>query len=396
MKVLVLLSILLGLFTALVAAGADYYKVLGLTRSATPKEIKKQYKALSKKYHPDKNPGNKEAEEKFVEVAAAYEVLSDNEKKSIYDRYGEEGLKQHQANGGGGHGGFHDPFDIFAQFFGGGSRHHHHGEQERRGPEMRLELEVTLEELYSGNSIEIEVSKQVICPHCDGSGAKSSDSVVTCTGCQGQGVKVVKRMLAPGMFQQFHQTCDQCGGKGKMIKEHCPVCHGNKVQRGSEQLTIVVEPGLPDGATIVFDREGDEAPEIVPGDIVFEVRTRPHPVFERRQHSLYTYVTITLEQALLGFDLEIKHLDGKPIRLTRGESVTPFGFVQTLKGQGMPIQGSRGDFGDLFVEYKVEFPERLTEDQKTLLATAFGVKAAFQEKAFGGEAAKQQVLHDEM
>ncbi|KAI1321659.1 DnaJ- protein scj1, partial [Mortierella claussenii] len=322
-----------------------------------------------------------------------YEVLSDSEKKNIYDKYGEEGLKQQQQQGQGG--GFHDPFDIFAQFFGGGGGRHQHGHQEQKGPETRLELEVTLEELYSGNSIEIEVSKQIVCPHCDGSGAKSSDSVVTCTGCQGQGVKIVKHMLAPGMFQQFRQTCDQCGGKGKMIKEHCPVCHGTKVQRGSEQLTIVIEPGLAEGSTIVFDREGDEAPDVIPGDIIFEVKTRPHALFERRQDALYTYVTITLEQALLGFELELKHLDGKIIKLSRDDKVTPFGFVQTLKGQGMPIKGSRGDFGDLFVEYKVEFPETLTKDQRSLLALAFGVEAPLDEKTFGAPP-QQQVLHDEM
>lgn len=135
-------------------------------------------------------------------MTIAYEVLSDSEKKGIYDRYGEEGLKQQQSQG---HAGFHDPFDIFAQFFGGGSRHHH-AAHERKGPEIRMELDVTLEELYSGTSIEFEVSRQIICPHCDGSGAKSSDDVVTCSGCQGQGAKIVKHMLAPGMFQQFRQT----------------------------------------------------------------------------------------------------------------------------------------------------------------------------------------------
>ncbi|KAF9099000.1 DnaJ- protein scj1 [Mortierella sp. GBA35] len=394
MRILLLLGVLLGLLATLVAAGADYYKVLGLSRSASTKEIKKQYKVLSKKYHPDKNPGSQDAADKFVEVAAAYEVLSDKEKKGIYDRYGEEGLKQQQGQG---QGGFHDPFDIFAQFFGGGSRHGH-AEQERRGPEIRMELDVTLEELYSGKSIEIEVSKQIVCPHCSGSGARSSDDVVTCSGCQGQGVKIVKHMLAPGMFQQFRQTCDECGGKGKTIRAHCPVCHGTKVQRGSEQLTIVIEPGLADGSTIVFDREGDESPEVVAGDVVFEVRTRPHSTFERRQDALYTYVTITLEQALLGFEMEIKHLDGKAVMLSRGQEVTPFGFVQTLKGQGMPIKGSRGDFGDLFVEYKVEFPEKLSKDQRRFLELAFEVKSPFDE-ALGGAAQhqqQQQILHDEM
>ncbi|KAG0323962.1 DnaJ- protein scj1 [Podila humilis] len=394
MRLLSLLALVVGLLATLVlAAGTDYYKVLGLDRNASTKEIKKQYKVLSRKYHPDKNPGNKDAEEKFVEVAAAYEVLSDKEKKSIYDRYGEEGLKQHQGQGGHG-GGFHDPFDIFAQFFGGGSRHSHHGHQERKGPEMRMELEVTLEELYSGKSIEIEVAKQVICNQCHGSGALSSEDIITCPTCQGQGSMTVKHMLAPGMFQQFRQTCDQCGGKGKKIRHLCPVCSGTKVQRGSEQLTIVIEPGMADGATIVFDREADESPDTVPGDIVFDIRTRPHAIFERRGDALYTYVTISLEQALLGFDLEIKRLDGNPIRLTRGQAVTPFGFVQTVQGQGMPIKNSGGHFGDLFVEYKVAFPESLSKDKRALFSLAFGVQPSFDEQNSGGS--HQQIMHDEM
>lgn len=173
------------------------------------------------------------------------------------------------------------------------------------------------------------------------------------------------------------------------------MCHGSKVQRGSEQLTIVIEPGLPDSSTISFDGEGDEAPETIPGDIVFEVRTRPHPTFERRQDALYTYVTISLEQALLGFDLEIKHLDGKPVKLTRGQNVTPFGFVQTLEGQGMPVKGSSGDFGDMFVEYRVAFPEALSKEQQSLIAEAFGTKLPFEE-AIKGASQRQQVLHDEM
>lgn len=189
-------------------------------------------------------------------------------------------------------------------------------------------------------------------------------------------------------------SCDECGGKGKMIRHKCPICSGTKVQRGSEQLTIVIEPGMADDATIVFDREADEAPDLVPGDVIFDIRTRPHSIFERRGDALYTYVTISLEQALLGFNLEIKHLDGKAVRLTRGEAVTPFGFVQTLKGQGMPIKGSRGDFGDLFVEYKVVFPEKLSKDERALFGAAFGVQAVFDEQ-IGGKA-YQQVMHDEM
>ncbi|KAF9203905.1 Tubulin epsilon chain [Haplosporangium sp. Z 27] len=158
---------------------------------------------------------------------------------------------------------------------------------------------------------------------------------------------------------------------------------------------IIEKDTQEEGSSALFDREADESPNVVPGDVIFDVLTRPHATFERRQNNLYTYATITLEQALLGFELEIKHLDGKAIKLTRGQEVTPFGFVQTLQGQGMPIKGSRGDFGDLFVEYKIAFPESLTNEQRSLFAMALGVEKPFDDKAFGG-AQQQQVVHDEM
>ncbi|KAG0242899.1 DnaJ- protein scj1 [Actinomortierella wolfii] len=392
MRLIVLLAFILGatLLPLLALAGIDYYKILEVPRSASAKEIRKRYKQLSKKYHPDKNPGDKDAEAKFVQVAEAYEVLSDDKKRSIYDRYGEEGLKQQQQHEHAG--GFHDPFDIFAQFFGGGGRGY---QQERRGPEIKMDLEVTLEELYLGKSIEIEVAKQVVCPHCHGSGARSSEDIVTCHACDGQGVRIVKHQIMPGFVQQYRQTCDQCGGKGSVIQHKCDVCHGTKVQRGTEQLTIVVEQGMADGSTIVFDREGDQSPDVVPGDIVFELRTKPHRTYERRGDHLYTYVTISLEEALLGFERKIEHLDKSPVVLSRKDKVTPFGLVETLKGKGMPVGGSHGSaYGDMYVEYRVAFPDSFTEEQKTLLKAAFGSQSPFDEAV--PQQQKQQVLHDEM
>ncbi|KAF9973604.1 DnaJ- protein scj1 [Actinomortierella ambigua] len=392
MRLLVLLALILGatLLPLVALAGVDYYKVLEVSRSASAKEIRKKYKQLSKKYHPDKNPGDKEAETKFVQASEAYEVLSDEKKRSIYDRYGEEGLKQQQQRD---HAGFHDPFDIFSQFFGGGRG----GPQERRGPEIVMDLEVTLEELYLGKSIEIEVAKQILCPHCHGSGARSSDDIVACDACDGQGVRVVKHQIMPGFVQQFHQPCDRCGGKGTVIRHQCDICHGTKVQRGTEQLTIVVEQGMADGTKIVFDREGDQGPEIVPGDIIFELRTKPHSTFERRGDHLYTYVTISLEDALLGFEREIEHLDKARVQLSRKDKITPWGLVETIKGKGMPTAGSHGSaYGDLFVEYRVEFPTSLTKEQQMLLKKAFNSGASFEEATGSNQKVQQQILHDEM
>ncbi|CAG8506202.1 2091_t:CDS:2 [Acaulospora morrowiae] len=348
--------LLLLLSVDLVCAGADYYEILGVSRSATSREIKKKYKQLSKKYHPDKNPGDKEAEQKFVQLAQAYEVLSDEEKRAIYDKYGEEGLKQ----GAGGQE-FHSPFDIFAQFFGG-SGHFGRQQTERQGPNVVMELEVDLKELYLGTQLEVDVSKQVICEHCRGSGAKSPDDVETCSTCSGNGVKVVKQMLGPGIFQQYHSTCEKCGGKGKIVKTKCPVCNGKKVRRANEQLTVAVEAGMVDGGTVTFEKEGDEAPDIIPGDIIFKVYTLPHPTFVRKGDDLYTKKTISLIDALTGFEKNFTHLDGRTIILKR-DQVTQPGFIEVIKSEGMPQYRTKHK-GDLYVEYNVVFPVVIDDETK--------------------------------
>ncbi|CAG8612000.1 7087_t:CDS:2 [Funneliformis mosseae] len=352
------LGLLLLLSVEIIYCGTDYYSVLGVSRSASSREIKKRYKQLSKKYHPDKNPGDKEAEQKFVQLAEAYEVLSDDEKRDIYDRYGEEGLKQRSQGGGG----FHNPFDIFASFFGGTGHFGHHQQSERQGPNITMELEVELKELYLGAQIEVDVSKQVICEHCGGSGAKKADDVITCNVCGGRGVKVVKQQLGPGIFQQFHSTCETCGGVGKIVKSKCPVCKGKKVRRGNEQLTIIIEKGQVDGGTIVFEKEGDESPETIPGDIIFKVNTIPNPTFERKGNDLYAEQTISLIDALTGFEKNMTHLDDRNVLLKR-DKVTQPGFVQIIKNEGMPQFRSQSK-GDLYVKYTVVFPSVIDDNTK--------------------------------
>ncbi|KAJ3252636.1 DnaJ- protein scj1 [Chytriomyces hyalinus] len=338
-----LLAFVLLATTAL--AGKDYYGILGVNRSALKREIKKAYKDLSKKYHPDKNPGDKESEQKFIECAQAYEVLSNDEKRRIYDQYGEEGLQE----GGGGQQ-FHNPFDIFSQFgFGGGG---HRGHQERKGAETQMEIRVTLEEIFNGEQVEVEINKQVICPICRGSGAKKADDVKKCTSCGGQGIRIVKHQLAPGMWQQMQTTCDVCGGKGKIVKSKCASCNGHKVKRGSHQITVTIERGVADNHPIIFENEGDEHPDITPGDVHFIVRTVPHAIFTREGIHLRMRAEIPLKQALLGIAFEVKHLDGKMITIQR-EGVTQPGFVQTVKGQGMPTHMYPSERGDLYVEYSL-------------------------------------------
>ncbi|TPX63144.1 hypothetical protein CcCBS67573_g08758 [Chytriomyces confervae] len=357
-----LLAFVLLATTAL--AGKDYYGILGVNRSALKREIKKAYKELSKKYHPDKNPGDKESEQKFIECAQAYEVLSDDEKRRIYDQYGEEGLQE----GGGGGQQFHNPFDIFSQFgFGGGG---HRGHQERKGAETQMEIRVTLEEIFNGEQVEVEINKQVICPICRGSGAKKADDVKKCTSCGGQGIRIVKHQLAPGMWQQMQTTCDVCGGKGKIVKSKCASCNGHKVKRGSHQITVTIERGVADNHPIIFENEGDEHPDITPGDVHFVVRTVPHAIFTREGIHLRMRAEIPLKQALLGISFEVKHLDGNKITIQR-EGVTQPGFVQTVKGQGMPTHMYPSERGDLYVEYSVKLPEKLTAAQKAAIEKAF-------------------------
>ncbi|KAI8142736.1 hypothetical protein BJV82DRAFT_614098 [Fennellomyces sp. T-0311] len=346
-----------------VEAGKDYYAILDVPRDAPKSQIKKHYKKLSRVYHPDKNPGNKEAEAKFMELSAAYEVLSDDEKRGIYDRYGEEGLEQHKNGGGGG---FHNPFDMFAQFFGGGGFGGRGQEQERRGPDMQVELEVTLEDLFNGASIEVDISKQTVCDHCHGSGARRSEDIQTCPTCQGRGVTVTRVQLGPGMVQQFQQTCNKCGGKGKTIRAVCPACGGRKVQRSNEQYTIHIEKGMRDGQTTVLDQEADEYPDAIPGDVIFTVSTMPHPIFDRQGDNLYTTQHISLIEALVGFEKTLKHLDDSVVTLKR-DGVTQYGFVQTVKGAGMPHFDNPSRQGDLFVEYKVIFPTSIDKETVELL-----------------------------
>ncbi|KAI8930385.1 hypothetical protein BC831DRAFT_440338 [Entophlyctis helioformis] len=352
------LSVVLGLSMLAVAAKDDFYNILGVSKSATKKEIKKAYREQSKKYHPDKNPGNKQAEDKFVRLAEAYEVLGDEEKRRVYDQFGEEGLKGQGQQ-------FHNPFDIFSQFggFGGGG----FGQRaERRGPSISMMLDVTLEELFGGADVEVEINKQIICPICRGSGAKSADHVKTCNTCGGSGVRIVRQQIMPGFFQQVQTTCDACGGRGKVVHTKCAACDGAKVKRGSSQMTIQVERGMMDGQVITFEGEADQSPDHRAGDVKFTIRTQPHPLFTRRGDNLYMTQTVSLKEALLGFKKTFKHLDGKETAISR-KAVTQPGFVQTVKGQGMPRHGFPSERGDLFVEYAVVFPPTLTAAQKKLI-----------------------------
>ncbi|KAM7207597.1 hypothetical protein V8F20_002075 [Naviculisporaceae sp. PSN 640] len=359
----------------LVAGAEDYYKVLGLDRQASDKQIKSAYRQLSKKYHPDKNPGDDTVKEKFVEVSEAYEALIDPESRKIYDQYGHEGLKQRQQGGG-----FqqHDPFDLFSRFFGGGG---HFGNQpgQRRGPNIEVKVGIALRDFYNGRTTEFQWDKQQICEECEGTG--SADGVVdTCRTCGGHGVRIVKHQLAPGMFQQVQMQCDQCGGRGKVIKHKCPVCGGQRVVRKPTTVSLTVQRGMADGSKIAYENEADASPDYVAGDLIVTLvekepdleQDNPDHVdgvfFRRKGDDLYWKEIISLREAWMGdWTRNLTHLDGHIVRLgrKRGQVVQP-GFVETVPNEGMPKWHEDGDsvyhtteYGNLYVEYVVVLPDQM-------------------------------------
>ncbi|KZP23784.1 DnaJ-domain-containing protein [Athelia psychrophila] len=353
---LILVLVLVGLVTA-----ADLYKALEVPKSASEQEIKKAYKRLSKKYHPDKNqaPG---AEDRFVDVAHAYEILSDATKRQIYDRHGEEGLRAHE--GGQQHS---NPFDMFSNFFGGGQQQQ---QQARRGPTSLTEFEVNIADMYKGSSIDFMIRKRILCDHCRGSGAASDRDIHQCSGCGGSGVKLVKQQIFPGMFAQSQVTCNDCSGRGTVIKKLCPHCKGEKVIDHTAQYTLEVIPGMPEEHEVVFDGEGDESPDWEAGDVILRVRSKKEKGgWRRKETSLYWKETIGVDEALLGFDRNLTHLDGHIVRLKR-EGVTQPGYVQVIEDEGMPVFEGPGA-GNLFVEYNVVLPVQLSLDVRRKLAETF-------------------------
>lgn len=336
-----------------VLADTEYYDILKVSPSASESEIKKAYRKLAKEYHPDKNKDDQNANEMFQKVAEAYEILSDPDKRAMYDEHGKEGLQQTPGN---------DPFG-FESFFGGMNRGRR---QQPKGSDLRVKLDVTLEDLYMGRTIELEVSNQQLCPHCRGSGADSKDDVKTCTVCHGTGVQIVRHQVAPGFIQQMQHPCPSCKGQGKTIKKKCHVCGGTKVVRGTNVLTLEVERGMDSGETIIFSRMADQLPGHIAGDLVYVLEAAPHAVYRRLESHLYTTITVSLAEALLGFSRTIEHLDGRAVVVER-TTVTQPGQVITLEGEGMPKHHFPSEFGNLYVEVTVVLPASLTPDQAKAL-----------------------------
>ncbi|XVE79151.1 hypothetical protein DITRI_Ditri14bG0035000 [Diplodiscus trichospermus] len=336
-----------------------YYEILGVSKNASQDDLKKAYKKAAIKNHPDKGGDP----EKFKELAQAYEVLSDPEKREIYDQYGEDALKE----GMGGGAAAHDPFDIFSSFFGGspfggGSSR---GRRQRRGEDVVHPLKVSLEDLYLGTSKKLSLSRNVICSKCNGKGSKSGASM-QCPGCQGSGMKVSIRHLGPSMIQQMQHPCNECKGTGETIndKDRCLQCKGEKVVPEKKVLEVIVEKGMQNGQKITFPGEADEAPDTVSGDIVFVLQQKDHPKFVRKGEDLFVEHTLSLTEALCGFQFVITHLDGRQllIKSNPGEVVKPDSF-KAINDEGMPLYQRPFMKGKLYIHFTVEFPDFLSPDQ---------------------------------
>jgi molecular chaperone DnaJ len=336
----------------------DYYEVLGVDKTAEERDIKKAYKRLAMKYHPDRNQGDKAQEEKFKEAQEAYEILTDSRKRAAYDQHGHAGV---DPNRGGGHGGGADFGDIFGDVFGdifGGNRQRQ--SRARQGSDLRYNLELSLEEAVRGKNVEIRVPTLVACEPCDGSGAKKGSSPTTCPTCQGQG----QVQMRQGFFA-VQQTCPSCSGRGKIISDPCRSCHGQGRVEKTKTLSVKVPPGVDTGDRIRLSGEGEAGESGAPaGDLYVQVHVRDHEIFTRDGNDLYCEVPLSFTRAALGGDIEVPTLEGKVKLKVTAETQT--GKMFRLRGKGVKSVRS-GGLGDLICKVVIETPVNLSAKQKDLL-----------------------------
>ena len=360
----------------------DYYEVLGVSKTATADEIKKAYRKKAIQYHPDKNPGDKEAEEKFKEAAEAYDVLSDEQKRQRYDQYGHAAFSGAGGQGGfGGFGGFggggfsmnmDDIFEHFGDIFGGhfGSSRSSRS-QTARGTNLRVRVKVTLEEVASGIEKKIKLNKKVTCSHCNGTGAETPSDLETCSVCGGTGrvVRTTQSFFGP---MQTQTTCSACHGTGKIIKKKCHKCGGEGLETSPEVVTIKIPAGIYDGAQLVMKGYGNAAPQGgVNGDLYIIVEVEPHKELYRDNNDLIYNLMLPLTVAVLGDEVVIPTLEGKvKIKIKPG---TQPGEVLRLRGKGVPDLNGYGR-GDLLVNIGVYIPEKLNSQEKDMFSQMQGSK----------------------
>jgi molecular chaperone DnaJ len=338
----------------------DFYEVLGISRDASEADVKKAYRRLAMKYHPDRNSeGSPDAEAKFKEAKHAYEILSDANKRAAYDQYGHAGVDPSMGGRpGAGAGGFEDIFgDVFGDIFGGGRRG---GQRSYRGSDLQYNLELTLEQAVFGTEVKIRVPTLVSCSTCSGSGAKKGTSASTCTTCGGAG----QVRMQQGFFA-VQQTCPQCRGKGKMISDPCPDCHGQGRKQEQKTLSVKVPAGVDTGDRIRLSNEGEAGENGAPnGDLYVQMHVKPHDIFTRDDNDLHCEMPISIGTAALGGEIEVPTLDGR-LRL-KIPAETQTGKLFRMRGKGVkPVRG--GMTGDLICRVNVETPVKLSNKQKELI-----------------------------
>jgi len=341
----------------------DFYQTLDVSRDAEDGEIKKAYRKLAMKYHPDRNPGDKSAEQKFKDVNEAYEVLKDGEKRAAYDRFGHAAFEQGGGGGAGGFGGGFGGFtDIFEEMFGGGvGGQRGGGGGARKGSDLRFNMEVALEDAFTGKQTEIRVPTSVACEECHGSGAAGGAAPATCDTCQGHG-----RVRAQQGFFTVERTCPTCQGTGEVIKDPCRVCVGSGRVQKEKMLSVNIPAGVEDGTRIRLSGEGEAGLRGSPaGDLYIFLSMKQHRIFQREGADIYCRVPIPMTKAALGGTVEVPTVDGSLARVTIPPG-TPTGHQFRLRGKGMTVLRSKAR-GDMFIQAFVETPVNLTSRQKELL-----------------------------
>lgn len=361
----------------------DYYEVLGVSKGASDDELKKAYRKVAKKYHPDLHPNDKEAEEKFKEVNEAYGVLSDAEKRSRYDQFGHAGVDPNFGAGGGGAGfGGFDFGDIFGDIFGGGFGGFGGGGRRNgpvRGRDVRQVVDITFEEAAFGTKKKLSITKQEKCSACGGSGAKAGTSPVTCTRCGGSG-QVKTQVRTPLGYMTNIGTCPECNGNGKIIKDPCKECRGTGKVRKNSVIEVDIPAGIDNGQTIQISGKGEPGERGgMTGDLLVTVRVKPHPLFVREGYNIFIDMPITFVQAALGATVKVPTLDGAvEYDIPEGtQSETTF----KLRGKGVPYIRSKAR-GDQYVKVRVEVPSNLSQKQKELLREFEEDKNYKQKKSF--------------
>lgn len=337
----------------------DYYRILGVSRNATQDEIKSAFRKLALKYHPDRNPGDKEAEAKFKEINEAYEVLSNPEKRKMYDTYGEDGLKEGFGGFSQGFEGFGDFDDIFGGVFESFFGDIHSRKRRTRGEDLKYDIEITLEDAFKGTKIDFEYERLDICDVCHGKGAKDGSSIKKCPTCGGRG----RVQYSQGFFS-FTQTCPRCHGDGKIITEPCKECGGRGLNNKKNKISVKIPQGVDNGTILRIRGGGDVSPDGYSGDLYIEVKIKHHHHFEREGSDLLYNINIDVWDAVLGCDVDIPLIEGgkTTIKIPAG---TQHGKILRVSEKGMFTTNSKKR-GDLLVRVSINIPQNLTDEQKEL------------------------------